>query len=183
MKKILAVIAPGFEELEAVAVIDILRRIGFKVVTAGIDTKRAAGAHDIAIETDATLGELFPGDFDAIYLPGGMAPGAKLLLEDEEVLEAVDTLYKSGKVVAAICAAPIVFAKLGILDGKKFTVYPGLESFLGGNVSTGAAAEADGNVVTGRGPGAVFAFALKFASALGAESECRKVFQDMLLEL
>ena len=90
---------------------------------------------------------------------------------------------RAGKVISAICAAPIVLAKAGLLDDKKFTMYPGFDSYLNGAKYTDAPAEIDGNVVTGKGPGAVYAFAGKLAAALGLEAECCELFKGMFVEL
>lgn len=175
MKNILVILAPGFEEIEAVAPTDIWKRLGFKVTLAGLDDMQITGAHGIVIEADALLDEVIGLDHDAIFLPGGM-PGSINLRDDERVCSLVRQMYEDGKTVSAICAAPMVLSKCGVLKNKKFTMYPGMGDFLTGNdTPCGESAVADGNAVTGKGPGAVFDFASLVAKNLGVDSaDCFK---------
>ena len=182
MKKIIAVVADGFEETELIATVDCLRRLNVDVTVAGLEKLELNGAHNISLRADALLDELDPDNFDAIFLPGGL-PGATTLYESAAVGCWIAEMNRAGKVVSAICAAPIVLAKAGLLDDKKFTMYPGFDSYLNGAKYSDAPAEIDGNIVTGRGPGAVYAFAGKLAAALGLESECRELFKGMFVEL
>lgn len=173
MADILVILASGFEEIEATAPSDIWRRLGFKVTIAGLDDMQITGAHGIVVESDALLDEVKELDFDAVFLPGGM-PGSTNLRDDERVCALVAKMAAAGKVVSAICAAPMVLSKCGVLNGKKFTMYPGMNDFLVfGNTPCSDIAVRDGNIVTGKGPGAVFDFASKVAEALGVDaSEC-----------
>ena len=175
MAKILVVLASGFEETEAVAPSDIWKRLGFEVTLAGVDDMQITGAHGIVIEADALLDEVQHLDFDALFLPGGM-PGSTILRDDERVCALVEKMASSGKVVSAICAAPMVLSKCGVLRDRKFTMYPGMESFLcAGDIPSSDSAVADGNIVTGKGPGAVLDFASAVAGTLGVDSsECYK---------
>ena len=182
MKKIIAVVADGFEETELIAVVDCLRRLNVGVTIAGLEKLELNGAHNITLRADALLDELTPEDFDAIFLPGGL-PGATTLYESAAVGCWIAEMDRAGKVISAICAAPIVLAKAGLLDDKKFTMYPGFDSYLNGAKYTDAPAEIDGNVVTGKGPGAVYAFAGKLAAALGLKTECCELFKGMFVEL
>ena len=167
MANILVILAPGFEEIEAVAPTDIWRRMGFKVTVAGLDDMQVTGAHGIVIEADALLDEVKYLDFDAVFLPGGM-PGSTNLRDDERVCALVTDMAQTGKVVSAICAAPMVLSKCSVLKERKFTMYPGMSDFLAsGDVPAADSAVRDGNVVTGKGPGAVFDFASCVAEALG----------------
>ena len=168
MKKILTILADGFEEIEAVAVVDVLRRAGFSVCLAGLDSARINGAHGMEISADALLEQVKDEAFDAVFLPGGL-PGSTNLLASDLVGAVLAGAAQRGAVVSAICAAPIVLAKHGLLDGKTFTMYPGFDEYLNGLVPTENPAEICGNVVTGKGPGAVFDFAFKVAAALGAD--------------
>ncbi len=182
MKRLLAVVADGFEETELIAVVDCMRRLGVEVVVAGLSAVELNGAHQIALKADALLDDLDVEAFDGIFLPGGL-PGAATLYDSVEVGCWVSEMNNAGKVVSAICAAPIVLAKAGLLVNRKFTMYPGFDSYLNGAEYTAAPAEIDGNIVTGKGPGAVYAFAGKLAEALGLKTECEELFKAMFVEL
>ena len=181
--KVLMILADGFEETEAIAVADVLRRLKIDVTVAGLDSREPAGAHGFKVKAGVLLEKCAAEPFDGVFLPGGM-PGAANLLHSEAVRELLRRIDREGGVVSAICAAPIVLARAGLLDGKRFTVYPGFEQYLGGMTPTGELAECDGRVVTGKGPGAVFAFAAKLAAALGrSPREIGEVYAAMFVEL
>jgi protein deglycase len=180
-QKIVMVLASGFEEAEAVMIADVLRRLGFDLVLAGLDDIVVEGAHDIKITADAELSELNAADFKAVILPGGM-PGSMNLRNSDELMEFVNTVYAGGGVAAAICAAPIALARFGLTDGKTITAYPGFEEYLNGNVPTGRMTEIDGRIVTGKGPGAAFEFAGRIAEALGEGDKVEKVFKGMFIK-
>ena len=181
MKKALVIFADGFEEIEAVSAVDILRRLGVAVTTAALNWKRATGAHGMEIATDASLGEVCMDNFDAVVLPGGM-PGAENLSKDREVCDLLKRSAEKGIVIAAICAAPFVLAENGILDHKKFTMYPGFDDRLNGLKYVDTPAVGDGNVVSGKGPGAVFDFMREVAIALGLEKECAELYKGMFVK-
>ena len=181
--KVLMILAGGFEETEAIAVADVLRRLNIDVTVAGLDSLEPAGTHGFTVKADALLEKCGGEPYDGVFLPGGM-PGATNLLQSEAVLELVRRIDREGGVVAAICAAPLVLARAGLLAGRRFTMYPGFEQYLGGMTPTGELAECDGRVVTGKGPGAVFAFAAKLAAALGkSRQEIAAACAAMFIEL
>lgn len=168
MATALVLLADGFEEIEAVTIVDVLRRADVRVTTASLRTKTVAGAHGIAIEADGLLEELLSGPsqpavFDALVLPGGM-PGSKHLRDDARVMELVRQHAFASRIVAAICAAPIALEAAGVLRGKAATGYPGyaLESanYRDERVVT------DGNIITSRGPGTALEFALTLVERL-----------------
>ncbi|MCQ2379443.1 MAG: DJ-1/PfpI family protein [Victivallaceae bacterium] len=180
--EILTVLADGFEEIEAVAVIDVMRRLGCKVLVAGLGNTMVTGAHGLKMTADVRLADIDVAEPDAIFLPGGM-PGAESLRKSSAVLDLVRNFHSSGRVISAICAAPMVLAEAGILDGVTFTMYPGFDAFMHNLKPSGRAAESDGGIVTGRGPGAVFAFARKLAEALGvAPAKIDAVMSGMFVE-
>ena len=160
MKRVLVPLAEGFEELEAVTIIDILRRAGIEVVVASLAGSPVTGSHGIRLAADTPLAALVEQDFDMIALPGGM-PGAEHLRNDPRIAAFVRRLHGAGRPVAAICAAPMVLAAAGVLEGRRATSYPG---FLEGG--TGEAEVVDRNVITSRGPGTALDFALALVEEL-----------------
>jgi 4-methyl-5(b-hydroxyethyl)-thiazole monophosphate biosynthesis len=153
-------LADGFEETEAIASIDILRRADINVIMCGLNNKTVTGAHDIKVEADMTLDD-FSDDLDALVLPGGM-PGAEHLARSEKVKKLIQETNNKGRVVAAICASPaVVLAPTGILSGKRATCYPGMEKELGKDTAfIEENVVVDGNIITSRGPGTALQFAL-----------------------
>ncbi len=170
MSKVLCCFAPGLEECEGLVSVDLLRRAGVDVTIAAVSEKRRiVGAHGIAIECDTLLTEVDYAEFDALLLPGGM-PGTENLFEDEIVRALVSDYAEAGRVVAAICAAPTVLGRLGILKARRATCYPGCEDKLFAAEAVDADTVRDGNVITGRALGAAIPFALEVIAALeGAE--------------
>ena len=151
-------LATGFEEIEAIAPVDIMRRAGLDVRTVSIyDTPVVSGAHSVPVQADMTLGQVDFSLVELMVLPGGL-PGATNLDACAPLREALQKHAGEGKPVAAICAAPLVLGHLGLLRGRKATCYPGVEPELEGAQCTGALVEVDGNVVTGKGPAAAFEF-------------------------
>jgi 4-methyl-5(b-hydroxyethyl)-thiazole monophosphate biosynthesis len=174
MKRVLVPLAEGFEELEAVTLVDILRRAGAEVVVASLAGSPVTGAHGIRIEADAPLAAVQAQDFDLIALPGGM-PGAQHLKDDPRIAALVRRLHGAGRPVAAICAAPMVLDAAGVLAGRRATSYPGFLE--GANAATlvGDAVVVDRGVITSRGPGT----ALDFALALVEQLEGRAVRREI----
>lgn len=161
-------LADGFEEIEALAAVDILRRAGVSVKTVGIGGKSIRGAHNIAVETDVK--DCNFDDIEAVVLPGGM-PGTKNLEKSPIVKKATETAYRSGKIVAAICAAPSILGHMGILRGRKAVCYPGFENDLDGAQVMHTQTCEDGQIITGNGPGAAFKFGLLLANRLTKNAE------------
>ena len=153
MSKVYVCMADGLEEVECLAVVDILRRGGVEVILASMGEELSVtGSHQIRIQADSLWSKEACGACDAIFLPGGM-PGTAHLAEHMELGEMLQRFQKEGKVLAAICAAPSVLGKYHCLEGKRATCYPGWEDKLLGAEHTGEGVVRDGNVVTGRGLG------------------------------
>lgn len=160
MKRIAVFFGEGYEEIEALTVVDICRRSGLEVEMVSItDREEATGAHGITVKMDKTFGEADFSGYDMLVLPGGM-PGTKNLEAHEGLMEQVDSFYAAGRYIAAICAAPSIFGHRGILRGRKACSYPGFESHLEGAQVTGGPVEISDNVVTSRGMGTAIDFAL-----------------------
>ena len=165
MAKVLVPLADGCEELEAVTIIDLLRRAGVEVVAAGLNPGVVKASRGVQLVPDVTLDVALQDDYDMVVLPGGM-PGAANLKADVRILELLKKMAAAGQYTAAICAAPMVLAEAGVLQGKRATSYPGfLDGLPGISVST-AAVEQDGKVLTSRGPGTAMDFALALVEAL-----------------
>ncbi len=179
-KKVLVILADGFEEVEALGPIDVLRRCGAKVVMAGVGGKSIRGAHDVYVGCDADISGVASEAFDAIVLPGGM-PGAKNLHESATVNDVILNTFKRGALVCAICASPaFVLAPTGILKDRKVTCYPGCEA-AAPQVRFGKdRVVRDGNIITGAGPGTALEFGLLIAEALFGESAANSVHDDMI---
>ncbi len=181
MKKIIMILADGFEDIEAVAVCDVMRRLGFEVTTAGLEALQVHAANGLNMISDALFADCDPASFDAVVLPGGM-PGTMKMHASGAVETFLLEMNRQQKIVAAICAAPLVLAKAGLLEGRRFTMYPGIDTCLNGKTPTGNPAETDGNIVTGKGPGASFAFAAALAGALGADAEVSQLYEKMFVK-
>lgn len=168
MSKVAVILADGFEEIEAIAPIDILRRAGIEVDTYGLKAE-VTGSHQITIKADFVLTEAI-SDYDLIMLPGGM-PGSANLRENDLVIESLQQMDRLGKKIAAICAAPIVLEKAGLLVSKKFTHFPGIESELkNGFDQKEAVVVVDGNLITARGAGVALEFGYQLLDAIGKDS-------------
>jgi 4-methyl-5(b-hydroxyethyl)-thiazole monophosphate biosynthesis len=183
MAEALVILAQGFEEIEAVTVIDVLRRCGINVTVAGLLPDLVEGAHKIKIIPDKTIDQVHMRDFDAIVLPGG-SPGFTNLRQDERVLQIIKRTSDSGKLVTAICAAPAVLSDAGVLKNRKCTIYPGMENEVekGGSEVVEDFVVVDGNVITSRGPATALLFALKIAERLVGKEITRGVRKNTLTD-
>ncbi len=165
MKTVLIPLAQGCEELEAVTVIDILRRAGITVVTAGLDDQPVKASRGVVLIPDTTLDEAVKQCFDMVVLPGGL-PGADHLDNDPRIHQLLKNMQQEGKYVAAICAAPKVLANAGLLTNKSATAYPGVLEEMPDMHLVDAPVVKDGQIVTSRGPGTAMDFALELIELL-----------------
>ena len=173
------ILGTGFEEIEAVSPCDILRRGGVDVKFAGIGGTLIRGSNGITVQADCTVEQMDLEHMDMIVLPGGLG-GVHSILGSETAMNAVKYAYENGKLVAAICAAPTVLAKLHITDGKHAVVYPGMESDMGSAIMEDANAVKDGNILTGRAPGAAIDFGYLLLQTLHGEETMQKVRAGMV---
>jgi protein deglycase len=183
MNKIVVIyLADGFEEIEAVSIIDVLRRAEIDIQVVSITgNEDVNGSHGITIKADILFEDINYEDVGMIILPGGM-PGAKNLKKHEKLGEQILNFHQQGKHLAAICAAPIVFGSLGILNNRKATCYPGYEDQLAGAQVTGAAVEISDNIITGKGAGVAIQFALKIVEVLEGKELADTVARKMIAE-
>ena len=180
----LVLLAEGFEEVEAVTPIDYLRRAGVAVTAAAVGESLAVkGARGITVCADAALKDLRPDEnlWDAIVLPGGM-PGAQNIAASRETCALITRMAAAGKLVCAICASPaLALAPLGLLSGRKFTCYPGLEEKVSGGEWLAQPVVIDGNIVTSRGAGTSGLFSVAIISALLGDAQGEKIARAVLL--
>ncbi len=169
-------LATGFEDIEALGFVDVCRRAGLPLTTVSVTgDKVVTSAHNVGIVSDALFDDLAYDDADLLYLPGGM-PGASNLDQHSGLKELIKRHYSSGKPLAAICAAPLVYGNLGLLEGLKATCYPGFESYLKGAETTGELVVCDGQFFLGKGPAAVlqlsYTIVAQFCGKETADSIC-----------
>lgn len=182
MKKVTVLLADGFEEIEALTVVDLLRRAKVYVDTVSItDDYTVRGAHGIPVQTEDLITEIDFKESDMIVLPGGM-PGTTNLKEDENVRKAVQEAYDDGRYVAAICAAPTIFADMGLLKGKRATCYPDMESEIEDAYLTGAPVATDENIITSQGVGTAIDFALKLIEVLISEEKAVEIADSIVYQ-
>lgn len=180
MAKVYEFLANGFEEIEAIAPVDILRRGGVDVKTVSITASLSVEtAHGITITADCHIDDVDLSDADLLILPGGM-PGAKNLLDHEGVCNALVQHNEQGKLIGAICAAPMVLGQNGILNGRRATCYPGFEHLLDGAEYTAELVTVDGNITTGRGPGAAMAFGYQLLSNFVPQETVEEMKKGMI---
>ena len=180
MKKAYLFLATGFEEIEAIATADILRRGDVELVTVSITGERMVeGVHQLPVRADTRFEEVDFMDGDAFILPGG-GPGSQMLNRHEALKKLLVCRYEHGKLIAAICAAPMVLGGLGLLEGKKAICYPGMEPTMTGAILTDQSVVTDGIIITGKGPGLVFDFGLTVLATLQGQEIADNVAADLL---
>ena len=173
MSSAVIVLADGFEETEAITIIDLLRRAQCAVTVLGLDDLTVTGSHGITITADSLLSS-YTGTFDAVILPGGM-PGTRNLAESQAVLDIVRRAHAQKKLVAAICAAPLVLATAGILQNTRVTCFPGIEKELGTAQFVGGATVVDGSIITGKSLGTAIEFSCAVITYLEGSAAAEKV--------
>ena len=171
-------LADGFEETEALATLDVMRRAKLDVKTVGVTGEFVTGSHNITVKADIKPEAVELDTIDGAVLPGGM-PGTLNLEKSESVIECINYCYENCKIVAAICAAPSIFGHLGMLRGRKSTCFPGFESELEGAEYTGAHTETDGLVITAKGAGC----AIEFGHAIVTLAESKEVADKVIEEM
>lgn len=177
--KALILLAQGFEELEAVTLIDVLRRGGIEVISAGITEGPVESARKVKILPDTVLNRVSAADFDLIALPGGQ-PGTTNLQKNSGVLSLLKEFKSQNKWIAALCAAPMVLSAAGLLKGIRFTCYPGCEGAISEGIYEPAAVIEDGKILTSKGPATAMPFALALIEKLAGKKAAEKVGQDLL---
>ena len=171
----------GFEETEAIAPLDLLRRASIQVVSVGLNGKTVYGSHGIGIAADITIDELDLTDLDMIVLPGGLK-GVQSISECPQAMSAIQFAWQNGKFVAAICAGPTVLASLGITEGKKATCYPGCEKQMPGtHIVPDQAAVRDGKLITGTSAGCAVAFGLELVAALQGDEIAERIAKQIVI--
>ena len=170
----------GFEETEAIAPLDLLRRAGVEVATVGLNGKVIYGSHGIGITADLEIGEMDLTRLEGIILPGGLG-GVASIRACTPAMEAIRFAWDNGKLTAAICAGPTVLADLGITDGKNATCYPGCEGQMGSANMVAAAAVTDGNLITGTSAGCAIPFGLALIEAIKGRQEARRIADQIVI--
>lgn len=170
----------GFEETEAIAPLDLLRRAGVEIATVGLNGKIVYGSHGIGIEADMELKDVNPNAMEMVILPGGLR-GVESIQNCEKAVELVRYAYDQGRFVTAICAAPTILAGLGLLEGRNATCYPGCEDKMAGAKLVNAAAVTDGEIITGTSAGCAVPFGLALIEALKGSEAAQAIAQQIVI--
>lgn len=171
-------LAPGFEEIEAITTLDILRRAELPVSTVGVQGKEVEGAHGIVVRADLAEEQAAEEGLEMVVLPGGV-PGTPNLEKSAAVKRCVEYCLQKGRLVGAICAAPSILGHMGALQGKKATCFPGYEAELAGAQVKNRAVCVDGNIVTARGAGAAIEFGLQLVACMKGEQFAKQLGEKM----
>jgi len=175
--KVMIPLANGFDEIEAFTVVDVLRRANIKIDTVGVIGSVIQSKNGVKVIVDRTLNQANPNDYDAIILPGG-SPGYQNLGRSAKIIEILKTFNSQNKLIGAICGAPTILAKAGLLDDKKATIYPGFEKML--SYPRDKPVVVDGNVITSQGPGTAIDFALKIVSRILNPAEAQRLKKELV---
>ena len=175
--KVMVPLANGFEEIEALTIIDVLRRAGIQTDTIGVIGSFIESKHGIRVMVDKRLNEVNEDNYDAIILPGG-SPGYENLRKSKRVIEILKKFNSQNKLIGAICGAPLILAREGLLDNKKATIYPGMEREL--PHPRDEPVIVDGNIVTSQGPGTAMKFALTLVKLLKGEKDAERLKRELV---
>lgn len=180
MAKVYEFIAAGTEEVEALIPVDIFRRAGIEtIIVSTTGSLTIETSHGVRLVADALIEDIDTSDADLLMIPGGL-PGAENLCNHPLVRQAIMSQYEAGRLVAAICAGPMIFGSLGIARGKRCTCYPGFEQYLSGATYTAELVTVDGNVVTGEGPAATFPYAYTLCELLAGKATADALREGMM---
>lgn len=179
--KVIVVLAAGFEEIEFSAVVDILRRAEIEVTVAGLQEGLIQGARKVRIMPDISIDKISSNDFDAVVLPGGY-PGFENLGKDKRVIRLIQEMDTQGKYICAICGAPVVLSKAGVLKDRKATIYPGIKDRLPDAQYVDERVVVDNKLITSQGPGTALEFALKLVEILAGKDKMEKVKEEALVK-
>lgn len=182
MKKVLVILAPGFEEIETVTVVDILRRAGACVTLAGTESGVTEGSRGINLVADCPLKEVEADGFDMVVLPGGQ-PGTTNLQKDEKVKKILLEMDRGNKKIAAICAAPVVLQSAGLLDNTSFTSHPSVRDQFSGVPYSENRVVVDGNIITSQSPGTAMEFAMKLVEILFDNARMQTVNKGVMAKI
>ncbi len=182
MKKVLVILAPGFEEIETVTVVDILRRAGARVTLAATEEGALEGSRGVKVLPDCLLDDAADEDFDMVFLPGGQ-PGTSNLQADGRVRDILEKMHAEQKNIAAICAAPMVLKSAGILENKCVTSHPSVKDKMDGVSFSESRVVVDGNIITSQSPGTAMEFAFKLVEILFGRERVNTVNDGVLAKL
>lgn len=170
-------LADGFEEIEALTVVDVLRRAGLEVEMVGVVGSVIKGSHGVRVMVDKRLMEVNSKSYDAIVLPGG--PAYKILAKSTQIIDMIKDFSRNNKTIGAICAAPVILAEIGLLDEKRATVYPGMEKQL--SYPRGNRVVVDGNIITSQAPGTAMEFSMALVKKLCGDSVALKLKKELVV--
>ncbi|WMJ79456.1 DJ-1/PfpI family protein [Clostridium sp. MB40-C1] len=182
MKRVIIFLADGFEEIEALTVVDVLRRANIQCDMCSLREIYVKGAHNINVECDKIISDVDVENYDGLVLPGGM-PGSTNLKNSSEVINLVKEFNKKSKIVSAICAAPIVLGEANIIQEKRVTSYPGFNEELKEGIYCEDVVVEDNNIITSRGPATAIYFALKLVERLVGKDVAYKLREEMMLKI